>query len=204
MLDCRAYDKAAIECNGRDAVTNFESSSYEAEVTMSNNIIDKHHDLELNLSISSPSGTLKGNDNIRSMQLHEATYELTNSGKRSKVESFVSAPAREETSRTTVGSKQHPTWPGIYAGFAANYEERATRKPEAGAGPSLGFTNWAWQMNGQGIVTPVPVFSTAASSGFSSTTPLFSGTLLPPNAQNKKLCLSSPANGTPLYYGGKN
>lgn len=46
---------------------------------------DKHHDLELNLSISSPSGTLKGNDNIRSMQLHEATYELTNSGKRSKV-----------------------------------------------------------------------------------------------------------------------
>lgn len=83
-------------------------------------------------------------------------------------------------------------------------QERATRKPEAEAGPSLGFTNWAWQMNGQGIVTPVPVYSTAASSGFSSTTPLFSGTLLPPNAQNKKLCLSLPANGTPLYYGGKN
>lgn len=46
---------------------------------------DGHCDLELNLSISSPSGTLKGNDNIRSMQLHEATYELANSGKRSKV-----------------------------------------------------------------------------------------------------------------------
>lgn len=185
-------------------MTNFESSTYEAEVTMSKNIKDRHHDLELNLSISSPSGTLKGNDNIRSMQLHEATYELTNSGKRSKVEGFVSAPTRSETSRTTVGSKQHPTWPDIYTGFAANYEERATRKPEAEAGPPLGFTNWAWQMNGQGIVTPVPVYSTAASSGFSSTTPLFSGTLLPPNAQNKKLCLSLPANGTPLYYGGKN
>ncbi|XP_017237047.1 APETALA2-like protein 3 isoform X1 [Daucus carota subsp. sativus] len=196
----RAYDKAAIECNGREAVTNFESSNYEAEVTMSNNNKDRHHDLELNLSI----GSLKGNDNMRSMQLNEATYELTNSGKRSKVETFFSAPTREETSRATVASKQNPTWPSIYTTFAPNYEDRATRKPEAEAGPSLGFTNWAWQMNGQGIVTPVPLFSTAASSGFSSTTPLFSGTLLQSNAQNKKLCVPSPANGTPLYYGGKN
>lgn len=92
-------------------MTNFESSKYEAEVTMSNNNkgepkkkkgrrrrrkinvgiplltfiyfmgADRHHDLELNLSI----GSLKGNDNMRSMQLNEATYELTNSGKRSKV-----------------------------------------------------------------------------------------------------------------------
>jgi AP2-like factor (euAP2 lineage) len=58
------------------------------------------------------------------------------------------------------------------------------------------FSSWAWQMQGNGIVTPMPVFSSAASSGFSSPTTTAPSATLQPNWQNNSvhnLCFPLPS-----------
>ena len=43
--------------------------------------------------------------------------------------------------------------------------------------------SWGWQMQGNGIVAPVPLFSIAASSGFSSSTSTAPSATFPSNPQ---------------------
>ncbi|KAF8039769.1 hypothetical protein BT93_B2092 [Corymbia citriodora subsp. variegata] len=190
FLGKKAYDKAAMRYSGREAVTNFEPSSYEGQMIPVAMNEDGDHNLELNLGTSAPSFGSSLKDTNVHLPFHAETF--------SGIPKFASAILGDLPHRGLVmTSHNHPSRNCVYPGFFSNEKRDSEQRNEV---PSSQGLHWAWPMRDQVSTSaaPMPPSSTAASSGFPFSVPPYSAAMvasplshLPPSdtvASNSSRC----------------